>query len=62
MSPKVINEIGHGKRSITANSALSLARYFGTSPEFWFNLETSYDLEETTKEVDLRNVGKFNAA
>ena len=62
MSPRAVNEIVHGKRSITANSALRLAKYFGTSPEFWLNLQTSYDLEEATKEVDLRNVGKFNAA
>ena len=62
MSPRAINEIVHGKRSITANSALRLAKYFGTSPEFWLNLQTSYDLEEATKKVDLRNVGKFNAA
>ncbi|MGK0260738.1 MAG: addiction module HigA family antidote [Candidatus Azotimanducaceae bacterium] len=62
MSPRAVNEIVHGKRSITANSALRLAKYFGTSPEFWLNLQTSYDLEEATKKVDLRNVGKFNAA
>jgi addiction module HigA family antidote len=62
MSPRAVNEIVHGKRSITANSALRIAKYFGTSPEFWLNLQTSYDLEEATKEVDLRNVGKFNAA
>ncbi|XOV82432.1 MAG: HigA family addiction module antitoxin [bacterium] len=45
MSPRAIHEIVHGKRSITANSALRLAKYFGTSPEFWLNLQTSYDLE-----------------
>ena len=33
-----------GKRSITAETALRLARYFGTSPEFWMNLQTKYDL------------------
>ena len=62
MSPRAVNEIVHGKRSITANSALRLAKYFGTSPEFWLNLQTSYDLEEAAKEVDLRDVGSFNAA
>ncbi len=62
MSPRAVNEIVHGKRSITANSALRLAKFFGTSPEFWLNLQTSYDLEQTAKEVDLRNVGKFNTA
>ena len=37
-SPRAINEIVHGKRSITANSALRIAKFFGTSPEFWLNL------------------------
>ena len=40
-----INEIVHGKRSITADTALRLARYFGTSDQFWMNLQTRYDLE-----------------
>ena len=62
MSPRAINEIVHGKRSITANSALRIAKYFGTSPEFWLNLQTSHDLEEAAKEVDLRNIKEFEAA
>jgi addiction module HigA family antidote len=62
MSPRAINEIVHEKRSITANSALRLAKYFGTSPEFWLNLQTSHDLEEAAKEVDLGNVRAFDAA
>jgi len=62
MSPRAINEIVHGKRSITANSALRIAKYFGTSPEFWLNLQTSFDLEEAAKEVDLRNIKEFEAA
>jgi addiction module HigA family antidote len=40
-----INEIVHGKRSITADTALRLARYFGTSERFWMNLQSRYDLE-----------------
>lgn len=39
-----INEIVHGKRSITANTAIRLARYFGLSERFWLNLQASYDL------------------
>jgi addiction module HigA family antidote len=62
MSPRAINEIVHGKRSITANSALRIAKYFGTSPEFWLNLQTSFDLEEAAKEIDLRNIKEFEAA
>ena len=40
-----INEIVHGKRAITADTALRLARYFGTTDRFWLNLQTRYDLE-----------------
>jgi addiction module HigA family antidote len=40
-----INEIVHGKRGITADTSLRLARYFDTSERFWMNLQTRYDLE-----------------
>lgn len=43
--PRRINEIVHGKRRITADTALRLARYFGTTDLFWLNLQTRYDLE-----------------
>jgi addiction module HigA family antidote len=43
--PRRINEIVHGARSITADTALRLARYFGTSERFWLNLQARYDLE-----------------
>jgi antitoxin HigA-1 len=43
--PRRINEIVHGRRSISADTALRLARYFGTSDRFWLNLQTRYDLE-----------------
>jgi antitoxin HigA-1 len=39
-----ISEILHGRRAITADTALRLARYLGTSPQFWMNLQTSHDL------------------
>ncbi|MDR2973957.1 MAG: HigA family addiction module antidote protein [Propionibacteriaceae bacterium] len=42
--PRRINEIVHGKRGITADTALRLSRYFGTSAEFWMNLQTHYEL------------------
>jgi addiction module HigA family antidote len=45
VSPRRINEIVHGKRGITADTALRLARYFGTSDRFWLNLQTRHDLE-----------------
>ena len=40
-----INEIVLGKRSITADTALRLARYFGTSPQFWLGLQADYELD-----------------
>ena len=43
--PRRINEIVHGKRRISADTALRLARYFGTSERFWINLQARYDLE-----------------
>ena len=43
--PRRINEIVHGKRSITADTALRLGRFFSMSPQFWLNLQTRYDLE-----------------
>jgi addiction module HigA family antidote len=43
--PRRINEIVHGKRRITADTALRLARYFGTTDLFWVNLQNRYDLE-----------------
>jgi antitoxin HigA-1 len=43
--PRRINEIVHGKRRVTADTALRLARYFGTTDRFWLNLQTRFDLE-----------------
>lgn len=43
--PRRINEIVHGKRSITADTALRLSRYFGLSERFWLNLQARYDIE-----------------
>src|SRR3954469_7472183 len=45
ISPRRINEIVLGKRSITADTALRLARFFRTSDRFWLNLQNSYDLD-----------------
>ena len=63
--PRRINEIVHGKRSITADTALRLGKFFGISAQFWLNLQTRYDLEITEdilsdrldKEVHALNVG-----
>lgn len=54
-----------GKRGITAETALRLARYFGTSPQFWMNLQTKYDLDvaqDTTAEQIEREVLPQSAA
>lgn len=43
--PRRINEIVHGKRSVSADTALRLAKFFGTSAQFWLNLQARYDLD-----------------
>lgn len=43
--PRRINEIVHGNRAISADTALRLSRFFGTSAQFWLNLQARYDLE-----------------
>jgi antitoxin HigA-1 len=49
-----INEIVHGKRSITADTALRLSRYFGLSERFWLNLQSRYDLEKEKDRLEGR--------
>ena len=44
--PRRINEIVHGKRAVTADTARRLARYFGTSDRFWLHLQASHDLDQ----------------
>jgi len=48
VSPRRINEIVHGHRSISADTALRLARYFSVSPRFWMNLQAQFDLDVET--------------
>lgn len=45
VDPRRVNEIVHGQRAISADTALRLSRYFGTSERFWLNLQGRYDLE-----------------
>jgi len=54
VAPRRINEIVQGKRSITADTALRLARYFGLSERFWLNLQSRYDLEVEKDKLDAR--------
>lgn len=65
VSARRINEIVHGKRAISADTALRLARYFGTSERFWLNLQARFDLDlerdrlgdRLKDEVAVRHVG-----
>ncbi len=50
--PRKVNEIIQGKRAITADTALRLARFFGTSAEVWMNLQTLYDLESAKDRLE----------
>lgn len=52
--PDRINAIVQGKRSITADTALRLARAFGTTPQFWLNLQARYDLEVAQEHLEDR--------
>jgi len=45
VDPRRINEIVHGQRAISADTALRLGHYFGMTPQFWLNLQSHYDLE-----------------
>jgi len=60
-----INEIVHGARAVTADTALRLGRYFGTSAQFWLNLQTHFDLEVQEDKIGKRldaEVRAFTAA
>ncbi len=49
-----ISEILHGRRSITADTALRLARFLDTTPQFWLNLQAAYDLKVAERELSTR--------
>jgi antitoxin HigA-1 len=54
--PNRITEIINGERSVTADTAIRLGRYFGTSSHFWLNLQTSYDLSKAETENSYVNI------
>ena len=60
--PRRINEIVHGKRSVSADTAVRLSRFFGTSEKFWLGLQGDFDLEEARQKVDLEEIKRFQAA
>ena len=51
VDPRRINEIVHGKRSISVDTAIRLGHYFGMSPQFWLNLQSHYDLEMVNTDI-----------
>lgn len=53
VTPRRINEIILGRRSVTADTAIRLARYFGTSEEFWMGLQDDYELEEAHQHMKI---------
>ena len=62
VAPRRINEIVHGRRSITADTALRLAKFFGTTAGFWMNLQAGYDLERARATVDIDRISTLQAA
>ena len=52
--PRRINEIVLGKRAITADTAVRLARFFGTRPSYWMKLQTDYDIALTVNDIGIR--------
>ena len=60
--PRRVNEIIHGKRAVTADTALRLARYFGTTPQFWMGLKADHDLEAAEQSAQGLNDIKTRAA
>ena len=58
--PRRINEIVHGNRAVTADTALRLARYFGTSEEFWMGLQADYDLEKARNKLGNRLIDEVS--
>jgi addiction module HigA family antidote len=62
VSARRINEIVHRSRGITADTALRLAKYFGTTPEFWMSLQAAFDLEEAKASVNVAQIETLRAA
>ncbi len=56
VSPRRINEIVHGRRSVTADTALRIGRALGMTPEFWLNLQRMYDLDLARTSADISSI------
>jgi len=60
--PRRINEVVHGKRSISADTAVRLSQFFGTSEKFWLGLQDDFDLEEARSKIDVEKIKRFETA
>ncbi|WP_311389540.1 HigA family addiction module antitoxin [Corynebacterium haemomassiliense] len=62
--PRRINEIVHGKRAVTADTALRLAKFFEMSPQFWLGLQAQYDLDVAEDKIlaEIERIQPFQAA
>ena len=58
--PRRINEIVHGKRAITADTAMRLSKFFGTTAQFWLNLQSHYELDCLNYEEETGGKGRFD--
>ncbi|MBQ7693671.1 MAG: HigA family addiction module antidote protein [Lentisphaeria bacterium] len=58
--PRRINQIVHGKRSITADTAIRLSRFFGTTAQFWLNLQSRYELDCIIYAERTEKTGRFD--
>ncbi len=56
-----VHQLVHGKRSVSADTALRLGKYLGTGPEFWLNLQAAYDLEEAAADLSLEQIREVAA-
>ena|SRR4051812_25471079 len=61
ISPRRITELVHNRQPITADIALRLGLYFGTSPEFWMNLQAHYDLKMARRRLSPKDVARIRA-
>ena len=58
--PRRINEIVHGNRAITADTAIRLSKFFGTSAQLWMGLQSDYELDSIIYEERIKETGKFD--
>lgn len=58
--PRRINEIVHGKRAITADTAIRLSKFFGTSAQLWIGLQADYELDSIIYEERTKGTGRFD--